>query len=153
MSTHNICFRGEIRKLLTWYPHLSRPMWCLRTCPLGHPRPLVQIVTEENLLKTFLPLYLKRKQNLTSPCQQSVQTTNGKCLKFCTPNFLIKWHAKTADPDQTGPESEKQIVNCENPDLQQLFQVRCYFGKRGDLDQTLWRMVSPHLQIQIQIYL
>ena len=25
MSTHNICFRGEIRKILTWYPLLSRP--------------------------------------------------------------------------------------------------------------------------------
>ena len=26
MSTHNICFRREIRKLFTWYPLLSRPM-------------------------------------------------------------------------------------------------------------------------------
>ena len=26
MSTHNICFRWEIRKLFTWYPLLSRPM-------------------------------------------------------------------------------------------------------------------------------
>ena len=26
MSTHNICFHGEIRKILTWYPPLSRPM-------------------------------------------------------------------------------------------------------------------------------
>ena len=26
MSTHNICFRGEIRKILTRYPLLSRPM-------------------------------------------------------------------------------------------------------------------------------
>ena len=26
MSTHNICFRGEIRKMLTRYPLLSRPM-------------------------------------------------------------------------------------------------------------------------------
>ena len=26
MSTHNICFRGEIRKILACYPLLSRPM-------------------------------------------------------------------------------------------------------------------------------
>ena len=26
MSTHNICFRGEIRKIITWYALLSRPM-------------------------------------------------------------------------------------------------------------------------------
>ena len=26
MSTHNICFHGQIRKILTWYPLLSRPM-------------------------------------------------------------------------------------------------------------------------------
>ena len=26
MSTHNICFRGEIRKIFTSYPLLSRPM-------------------------------------------------------------------------------------------------------------------------------
>ena len=26
MSTHNICFRGEIRKIFTGYPPLSRPM-------------------------------------------------------------------------------------------------------------------------------
>ena len=26
MSTHNICFRGEIRKIVTGYPPLSRPM-------------------------------------------------------------------------------------------------------------------------------
>ena len=26
MSTHNICFRREIRKLFIWYPLLSRPM-------------------------------------------------------------------------------------------------------------------------------
>ena len=26
MSTHNICFRGEIRKIFTGYPLLSRPM-------------------------------------------------------------------------------------------------------------------------------
>ena len=27
MSTHNICFRGEIRKIFTGYPPLSRPMF------------------------------------------------------------------------------------------------------------------------------
>ena len=27
MSTHNICFRGEIRKIFTGYPPLSRPMY------------------------------------------------------------------------------------------------------------------------------
>ena len=27
MSTHNICFRGEIRKIFTGYPLLSRPMY------------------------------------------------------------------------------------------------------------------------------
>ena len=26
MSTHNICFHGEIRKIFTGYPPLSRPM-------------------------------------------------------------------------------------------------------------------------------
>ena len=26
MSTHNICFRREIRKIFTGYPPLSRPM-------------------------------------------------------------------------------------------------------------------------------
>ena len=26
MSTHNICFRGEIRKIFTWYPLLSGVM-------------------------------------------------------------------------------------------------------------------------------
>ena len=26
MSTHNICFRGEIRKIFSGYPPLSRPM-------------------------------------------------------------------------------------------------------------------------------
>ena len=37
ISTHNICFRREVRKLFTWYPFLSRPMrmiWirALRIC-------------------------------------------------------------------------------------------------------------------------
>ena len=27
MSTHNICFHGEIRKIFTGYPPLSRPMF------------------------------------------------------------------------------------------------------------------------------
>ena len=33
MNTHNICFCQEKRRLVTWYPHLSRPMsWrCLLT--------------------------------------------------------------------------------------------------------------------------
>ena len=31
MSTHNICFRGEIRKIFTGYPLLSRPMDILIT--------------------------------------------------------------------------------------------------------------------------
>ena len=26
MGTHNLCFRAEIRKIITWYPLLSRPM-------------------------------------------------------------------------------------------------------------------------------
>ena len=26
MSTHNICFRGEVRKIFTWYPPLSKPI-------------------------------------------------------------------------------------------------------------------------------
>ena len=26
MSAHNICFLGEIRKISTWYRHISRPM-------------------------------------------------------------------------------------------------------------------------------
>ena len=26
MNTHNICFHGEIRKIFTGYPPLSRPM-------------------------------------------------------------------------------------------------------------------------------
>ena len=26
MSTHNICFRGEIRKIFTGYPSLTRPL-------------------------------------------------------------------------------------------------------------------------------
>ena len=29
MSTHNICFHGEIRKIFTGYPPLSRPMNCV----------------------------------------------------------------------------------------------------------------------------
>ena len=28
MSTHNLCFREEIRKIFTGYPPLSRPMLC-----------------------------------------------------------------------------------------------------------------------------
>ena len=37
MSTHNICFRGEIRKIVTEYPPLSRPMSeALTTRPAGH---------------------------------------------------------------------------------------------------------------------
>ena len=28
MSTHNICFYGEIRKIFTSYPLLSRPLQC-----------------------------------------------------------------------------------------------------------------------------
>ena len=32
MSTHNICFRGEIRKIFTGYPPLSRPMWVIIKC-------------------------------------------------------------------------------------------------------------------------
>ena len=30
MSTHNICFCGEIRKIFTGYPPLSRPMQVMR---------------------------------------------------------------------------------------------------------------------------
>ena len=30
MSTHNICFCGEIRKIFTLYPLLSRPMYSIR---------------------------------------------------------------------------------------------------------------------------
>ena len=29
MSTHNICFHGEIRKIFTGYPPLSRPVFHL----------------------------------------------------------------------------------------------------------------------------
>ena len=29
MSTHNMCFRGEIRKVFTGYPLVSRPMQSL----------------------------------------------------------------------------------------------------------------------------
>ena len=28
---HNICFRGEIRKIFTGYPPLSRPLWYTHT--------------------------------------------------------------------------------------------------------------------------
>ena len=31
MSTHNICFRGEIRKIFTKYPPLSKPMALLES--------------------------------------------------------------------------------------------------------------------------
>ena len=31
MSTHNICFHGEIRKIFTGYPPLSRPMVLVKT--------------------------------------------------------------------------------------------------------------------------
>ena len=32
MSTHNICFRGEIRKIFTGNPPFSRLMLCVRVC-------------------------------------------------------------------------------------------------------------------------
>ena len=45
MSTHNICFHGEIRKIFTWYPLLSRPMhgWLNHAsfCPFVCPRTFV----------------------------------------------------------------------------------------------------------------
>ena len=52
MSTHNICFHGEIRKIITGYPLLSRPMIKVSerrgvavaqvTPPTPHPPPLRQ---------------------------------------------------------------------------------------------------------------
>ena len=32
MNTHNICFSGEIRKIFTGYPRLSRPMILIEKC-------------------------------------------------------------------------------------------------------------------------
>ena len=40
MSTHNICFHGEIRKILTCYPHLSSPNPIVITCCLSPVFPL-----------------------------------------------------------------------------------------------------------------
>ena len=56
MSTHNICFRGEIRKIFTGYPPLTRPMVIVvldhqHACPSG---PLFQDVPFDLLSSKFL---------------------------------------------------------------------------------------------------
>ena len=38
MSTHNICFRGEIRKILCGYPLLSVAMICIATDKRRYPQ-------------------------------------------------------------------------------------------------------------------
>ena len=38
MSAHNICFRGEIRKIFTGYPPLSRPMFLSKQGASGFTR-------------------------------------------------------------------------------------------------------------------
>ena len=59
MSTHNICFRGEIRKMFTGYPPLSRPMDCglLKRQNLQnlHQAEITRLKTEKNIPKERLP--------------------------------------------------------------------------------------------------
>ena len=52
MSTHNICFRGEIRKILCGYPLLSVPM---QICKLPRPSSFSAIITKTRLYN-FDPL-------------------------------------------------------------------------------------------------
>ena len=55
MSTHNICFHGEIRKILTRYPLLSRPMVMWPRCD-SNLRPLdLQSVRIENCVEVLRP--------------------------------------------------------------------------------------------------
>ena len=73
MSTHNICFRREIRKLFTLYPLLSRPMLIslLSFEQLGqalHLYVLYQFLVKQN--EIYLP-----SLNLHCPGQQ--------CNEFC----------------------------------------------------------------------
>ena len=53
MSTHNICFRGEIGKIFTGYPPLSRPMHLLDT----------SLVTYKDWLKYFTVIVLILQDN------------------------------------------------------------------------------------------
>ena len=42
MSTHNICFCGEIGKIFTGYPPLSRPMITLKRKKKNYPRTITK---------------------------------------------------------------------------------------------------------------
>ena len=51
MSTHNICFCGEIRKIFTGYPPLSRPM---------HSMKIFMVVTAKESISSMSSLEASR---------------------------------------------------------------------------------------------
>ena len=70
MSTHNICFHQEIRKLLSWYPLLSRPMAQtqvnLHICSLITVSSLFTIVLSGQQMITSIPWYIHSSHCYTS---------------------------------------------------------------------------------------
>ena len=62
MSTHNICFRGEISKIFTGYPALSRPM---QYCAFFHqktlgPRHAKTCLGHMRIAKAQIRLHIRR---------------------------------------------------------------------------------------------
>ena len=111
MSTHNICFHGEIRKILCGYPLLSVTMLIYSFCFVfnvilyKHPAKAL-LMSIHNLFP-----WRNNKKNLSGhPFLYSSVLSNmyyGKCLKILYTKVSDKTaYANSADPDQTAPSDQ-----------------------------------------------
>ena len=55
MNTHNICFRGEIRKILTWYPLLSRPVKIVFIAMISPQIHMLRVLIRSTLSEHWVP--------------------------------------------------------------------------------------------------
>ena len=98
MSTYNICFCGETRKIFTRYRLLSRPM--------SSSSVVIFYLQEAFYIKHGIWFqYLSTVMATTMACAMFVQVMNQhwfirmvsivNVLKFHTPKFLTYWHMQT----------------------------------------------------------
>ena len=129
MTTHNICFCREIRKLFAWYPLLSRHMAWLKSYSFSHPgicSPLIHLY----ILQCLMILSADSSPHLTTrTCRQTWAFAVRICpnTHFCTvilkrqeklhlkmsSVYVVCWiflqtyfciQANSVDPDQTAPK-------------------------------------------------
>ena len=125
MSTHNICFRGEIRKIFTGYPPLSRPMECKNE---QRPGGYIAYMHDDLNVHFFFCICSKVLFHLTLPiCNflraRSACAAGPSQQEFGFPPLATKVcrhsFASSEDPDQTGSAGSFQ---------QSLFFYICHSG-------------------------